>query len=129
MENYRYERQVARLVNSERRRVGLLSLQLNNDLSHVARIKSWDMYYNQYFSHQSPIYGSPFDMLAHFGIEFQIAAENIALGQMTPQEVMNAWMSSDIHRSNILYPYFTELGVGYFRYDGSPPYWTQLFIG
>lgn len=129
MENYRYERQVARLVNRERRRAGLLSLQLSDDLSYVARTKSWDMYYHQYFSHQSPVFGSPFDMLTQFGIVYRIAAENIALGQMTPQAVMNAWMNSEVHRNNILFPYFTEIGVGYFRHAGSPPYWTQLFIG
>ena len=67
-------------------------------------------------------------MMKKFGISYTSAGENIAMGQETPQEVMNAWMNSDGHRKNILNPDFTELGVG-IAAKGSSLYWTQMFIG
>lgn len=81
---------------------------------------------NKYFSHTSPTYGSPFDMMKKFGISFRTAGENIAMGQRTPEEVVNAWMNSSGHRQNILNPNFTHIGVGYVE-NGN--YWTQMFIG
>ena len=79
-----------------------------------------------YFSHTSPTYGSPFDMIKNFGISYRTAGENIARGQRTPLEVMDAWMNSAGHRANILNASFTQIGVGYVS-DGN--YWTQMFIG
>lgn len=121
-----YEQQVANLVNQERAKAGLPALTLNWELSRVARYKSQDMHDKKYFSHTSPTYGSPFNMITSFGISYRTAGENIAKGQSTPQEVMNAWMNSPGHRANILNASFTKIGVGYVA-DGK--YWTQLFIG
>jgi len=120
------ENQVVQLVNNERTSRGLSPLTPNWELARVARIKSEDMYRNNYFSHQSPVYGSPYDMLRSFGIRFTAAGENIAYGQTTAQSVMNSWMNSPGHRANILNSQFTEIGVGYF--NAGTPYWTQLFI-
>ncbi|OKL37327.1 CAP domain-containing protein [Domibacillus mangrovi] len=119
-----FEQQVFELVNQERAKQGVKALQLDTKLSDVARTKSQDMKNKGYFSHQSPTYGSPFDMMKQFGITYKAAGENIAKGQKTPEEVMNAWMNSDGHRKNILSPDFTHIGVGYV--DG---HWTQMFIG
>ena len=121
-----YEQQVADLVNAERAKAGLPALKLNWELSRVARIKSQDMHDKKYFSHQSPTYGSPFDMIKKFGISYRAAGENIAQGYATPQAVMTGWMNSPGHRANILSASFTQIGVGYFK-DGN--YWTQMFIG
>ena len=121
-----YERDVVRLVNEERRKMGLGELTHNWELSRVARYKSQDMKDKAYFSHTSPTYGSPFQMMRSFGISYRTAAENIARGQATPEAVVKAWMSSAGHRANILNPSFTEIGVGYVA-DGR--YWTQMFIG
>lgn len=82
-----------------------------------------------YFSHTSPIYGSPFDMLKSFKISYQAAGENIAKGQKTPQEVVTGWMNSEGHRKNILNPSYTELGVGYATSSNGTAHWTQIFIG
>ncbi|EBK2060154.1 hypothetical protein AAL85_25555, partial [Salmonella enterica subsp. enterica serovar Typhi] len=79
---------------------------------------------NNYFSHTSPTYGSPFDMMKKFGIKFGYAGENIAMGQKTPAEVVNAWMNSEGHRANILNANYNLIGVGY--YNG---YWAQEFVG
>lgn len=120
-----YEKEVIRLVNEERAKNGLSSLTYNWELSRVARIKSQDMHDNRYFSHTSPTYGTPFQMLKSFGIRYRSAGENIARGQRTPKMVVEAWMNSAGHRSNILNASFTEIGVGYVA-DGN--YWTQMFI-
>jgi uncharacterized YkwD family protein/spore coat assembly protein SafA len=120
------ESEVVRLVNIERSKHGLGPLKENWELSRVARYKSTDMKNKGYFDHYSPTYGSPFDMMKKFGFKFYSAGENIAMGQRTPQEVMNAWMNSPGHRANILKADFKEIGVGLAK-DGSM-YWTQMFM-
>lgn len=119
------EARVVELTNIERRRYGLSDLQADPSLSNVAREKSNDMRRNNYFSHTSPTYGSPFDMMRDMGVSYSVAGENIAVGQQTPEEVVQAWMNSAGHRENILRRDFTHIGVGYTP-QGS--YWTQMFI-
>ena len=120
-----YENEVIRLVNEIRIKNGLNQLESDWQLSRVARYKSQDMKNNNYFSHTSPIYGSPFEMIKNFGISFRSAGENIAKGYSTPQAVVNGWMNSSGHRANILNSSYTKIGVGYVS-DGR--YWTQMFI-
>jgi uncharacterized YkwD family protein len=119
------ESRVIELTNAERRKAGLPALQADTKLSNVAREKSRDMQQKGYFSHQSPTYGSPFDMMRDFGITYQSAGENIAKGQRTPEEVVQAWMNSEGHRKNILSGNYTHIGVGYVA---SGNHWTQMFI-
>ncbi len=121
-----YEKEVVRLVNEKRMQNGLTALSEDWELSRVARIKSQDMKDNRYFSHTSPVYGTPFQMMKNFGLSYRSAGENIAKGQRTPEEVVNAWMNSSGHRANILNASYTHIGVGYVE-DGK--YWTQMFIG
>lgn len=123
-----FELEVVRLVNVERAKHGLQPLKENWELSRVARYKSNDMKDMGYFSHTSPVYGSPFDMIKNFGIKYTAAGENIAMGQRSPSEVMNGWMNSPGHRSNILNANFTQIGVGYAVNSNGTPYWTQMFI-
>ena len=78
-----------------------------------------------YFSHTSPTYGSPFQMMKSFGISYRTAGENIAKGYASPEAVVNAWMNSPGHRANILNSTYTHIGVGYVP---SGNYWTQMFI-
>lgn len=121
------EQQVVNLVNQERTKHGLKPLTINWEVARVARYKSNEMRDRNYFSHTSPTYGSPFDMLKKFSITYKTAGENIAKGQTTAQAVMNAWMNSEGHRANILNANFTEIGVGYSS-GNNTTYWTQLFI-
>lgn len=121
-----FEQQVVDLTNKEREKAGLKALKADTELSKVARAKSKDMADNGYFDHNSPTYGSPFDMMKSFGISYKTAGENIAQGQKTPEEVVEAWMNSQGHRENILNPDYTNIGVGYVE-NGN--YWTQQFIG
>ncbi|MCU4769551.1 CAP domain-containing protein [Bacillus toyonensis] len=120
-----FEQRVVELTNAERTKQGLPALKIDTELSKVARVKSEDMQKNNYFDHNSPTYGSPFDMMKKFGISYTSAGENIAQGQRTPEEVVQAWMNSAGHRANILNNGFTHIGVGYVE---SGNYWTQQFI-
>ncbi|MBS4026288.1 MAG: hypothetical protein KGZ96_11515 [Clostridia bacterium] len=125
---HQFEAQVVKLVNDERAKHGLAPLKANLKLSQVARIKSEDMRDNKYFAHNSPTYGSPFDMMKRFGISYRTAGENIAAGQTTPEHVVNSWMNSPGHRANILNSNYTEIGVGYAQGGSYRHYWTQMFI-
>lgn len=120
-----YEQEVIRLVNEIRSQHGLKPLTYDWQLSRVARYKSQDMKDNNYFAHNSPVYGTPFQMIRNFGISFRSAGENIARGYPTPQAVVNGWMNSSGHRTNILNANYTKIGVGYVPAGN---YWTQMFI-
>lgn len=122
------ENEVVRLVNVERVKAGLPELVQNSEVGRVARIKSEDFVKNNYFSHTSPTYGSPFDMLKSFGITFTAAGENIASGQKTAADVMNSWMNSSGHRANILNSTYNKIGVGVAKDSNGSLYWTQIFI-
>ena len=121
-----FEQQVLELTNQERAKYGVPALKLDVELSKVAREKSRDMQAKGYFDHNSPTYGSPFDMMKKFGISYRSAGENIAMGQQSPQEVVNAWMNSEGHRKNILNANYTHIGIGHIAQGN---YWTQMFIG
>ncbi len=122
------EAEVARLVNVERSKKGLPPLTLNWEVSRVARMKSQDFINKHYFDHQSPTYGSPFEMMKKFGIRYTAAGENIAKGQATPQAVMTSWMNSPGHRGNILSSAYNQIGVGAAKDSKGNLHWTQMFI-
>jgi len=115
--------QILDLVNAERAKAGVAPLKLNTKLNQVAQEKARDMYENNYFSHNSPTYGSPFDMMKQFGVNYTYAGENIAKGFTSSDRVMQGWMNSPGHKANILNPNFTELGVGL-----KGTVWVQMFI-
>ncbi|MFC4809126.1 CAP domain-containing protein [Paenibacillus sp. GCM10023250] len=114
--------QVVTLVNKERANAGLPALKSDALLTKVAMDKAKDMYAKNYFDHNSPTYGSPFDMMRAYGVNYSYAGENIAKGQRTPQEVMTAWMNSAGHKANILGSHYGKIGVAY--YNGE---WVQEF--
>lgn len=120
--------QVTSLVNKERAAAGLNALTLDAALSKVAQAKAEDMAKNGYFSHTSPTYGSPFDMMKSFGIKYSAAGENIAKGQKSADSVMNAWMNSSGHKANILGSSYEKIGVGYTTDAQGNTYWVQMFI-
>lgn len=120
-----FEKQVVDLTNAERAKEGLKPLEMHSPLMKVAQAKSEDMAKNNYFSHTSPTYGSPFDQIKSAGISYRSAGENIAQGQRTPQQVVQAWMESPGHRQNIMNANYTHIGVGFVD---NGYYWTQQFI-
>lgn len=121
--------EVISLTNSQRKNAGLSNLKENIQLSKLAQLKAEDMAKNGYFSHNSPTYGSAFDMLKTFGISYRTAGENIAKGQKTAQSVMNGWMGSSGHRANILNSSYSEIGVGYASDAKGNTFWVQIFKG
>lgn len=125
-QNLSVEREVARLVNIERQKAGLAPLAFSEEISKVAEAKSQDMANKNYFSHTSPTYGDPFQMMRTFGIQFGYAGENIAKGYRSAASVMDGWMNSSGHRANILNSNFKKIGVGYIEVNGTT-YWTQMF--
>ena len=122
------EDEIVRLVNVQRVQNGLQQLTQNWQASRVARYKSQDMIDKNYFAHISPTYGSPFQMMESFGLRFSAAAENIAYGQRSAQEVMSSWMNSAGHRANILNRSFTQIGVGVAKKANGTMYFTQMFL-
>jgi uncharacterized YkwD family protein len=122
------ETQIVNLVNQERAKSGVPALKSDWELARVAKAKSIDMRDKNYFDHNSPTYGSPFQMMKSFGINYTYAGENIAAGQTTAASVMKAWMESPGHKANILSRNFTYIGVGYAKGGSYQHYWTQQFI-
>ncbi len=122
------EQEVFNLINNKRVAAGLAPLEVNIELQNVARIKAKDMVDNAYFSHTSPTYGTPFEMIKNFGITYKAAGENIA-GNSSNSGAVEAWMSSEGHRANILSNSFNYTGIGVVN---SPTYgkiYVQMFIG
>ncbi|WP_127017871.1 CAP domain-containing protein [Anoxybacter fermentans] len=122
------ERQMLNLINNERTKRGLAPLKVDMELVRLARMKSKDMIDNHYFSHISPTYGSPFEMMKNAGIVYRTAGENLA-GASSVIRAHTNLMNSSGHRANILNPAFTHIGIGIV--DGGPygKMFTQLFIG
>ena len=122
------EKEVFNLINTQRTNNGLSALKIDNEVQKVARIKAQDMVDKNYFSHNSPTYGSPFDMLKSFKISYKSAGENIA-GNSSNSGAVNAWMNSPGHKANILNGSFNYTGIGVVS---SPKYgkvFVQMFIG
>ena len=122
------EKEVFDLINKQRINNGLATLKNDSEVQRVARIKAQDMVDNNYFSHTSPTYGSPFDMLKSFKISYKTAGENIA-GNSSNSSAVTAWMNSSGHKANILNSNFNYTGIGVVS---SPKYgkmYVQLFIG
>ena len=124
-----FQKRVVELVNIERQKEGLKPLSADPLLMKGAAAKSQDMVANGYFSHNSPKYGSPFNMMKTFGISYRYAGENIASGQRSPESVVRAWMNSPGHRANIMSSKFNKIGVGYAYTAGGSyhHFWTQWF--
>ncbi len=121
------EQEMLRLLNAARAQNNLPALQIDMKVTNVARIKSQDMIDNNYFSHNSPKYGSPFDMMKSFNISYVQAGENIA-GNQTVQNAHNALMNSPGHRKNILSPDFTHIGIGIKKGGQYGNMFTQMFV-
>ena len=122
------EQQMINLINQARSNAGLPALQVSSDLTKAARAKSKDMVNKNYFSHTSPTCGSLTSMLQHFGISYSAAGENLAMNTSgSVSAAHESLMNSSGHRSNILEPRFSHMGVGIqVKSDGSY-YYTQLF--
>ena len=121
-----YAEQVVKLVNEERAKEGLAPLMIDKNVQAAAQVRAVEI--KTSFSHTRPN-GSGFaTALKEQGVTYRRAGENIAWGQRTPKEVVDAWMNSPGHRANIMNSSFTKIGVGFYQSNGVN-YWSQLFIG
>lgn len=118
-------RQVVTLVNEERAKEGLSPLTVDTKVQAAAMVRAQEC--EQLFSHTRPNGSSFATALKEQNVSYRSAGENIAWGQRTPQEVVNAWMNSSGHRANIMNPNFTTIGVGYYENVKGTDYWCQLF--
>lgn len=132
--DYQFINEVLNLTNQERSEKGLKPLKLNNQLINIAEDHSQSMAINDFVAHKDPTDGSSSqDRIEDGGYKWSRWGENVAAGQSTPEDVMNGWMKSPGHRSNLLNPNFTEMGIGYeflANDKGSVNYnhyWTQVF--
>lgn len=122
------EAQMLNLLNQERARNGLSPLAVDPTLTRLARLKSQDMIDKGYFGHNSPTYGSPFDMMRATGVTYSTAGENLA-GASTVDKAFTALLMSPGHRANMLNPRFTRVGIGIMRGGPYGLMITQLFTG
>lgn len=122
------EKEVFDLINVKRTAAGLSALKVDAELQNVARAKAEDMVKNNYFSHTSPTYGSPFDMMKSFGVSYKTAGENIA-GNSSNTGAVNAWMNSEGHKANILNSSFNYTGVAVVKSSKYGKIFVQMFIG
>lgn len=118
--------EVISLINEIRKENSLSPLSANTSLQNAAQIRSKEQ--TQLFSHTRPDVNSCFSVLSDLSISYNGAAENIAYGQKTAEDVVNAWMASEGHRKNILSKSLTDTGVGCYISSSGTIYWTQLFI-
>lgn len=115
------------LINSERALGGAQALVFDDQVNAVALLKAQDMITNNYFSHISPTYGSPFDMLKQFNISYTAAGENLA-GIQSVEAAHTAFMNSSGHRANILYARFSHIGIGIQPSEKYGFIYVQMFI-
>lgn len=122
--NGNFANEVLRLVNVQRSKAGLPLYKTTQTLSSAASKRAQEI--NRSFSHTRPN-GTGFStVLKEYGISYTAAGENIASGQRTPQEVVNAWMKSPGHRANILNVKFKKIGIGVYK-KSAGMCWTQEF--
>lgn len=121
------EQQMLTLINAERAKEGLKPLQMDQRLVELARMKSQDMIEKNYFSHTSPTYGDPFQMMQDYGIQYWMAGENLA-GNPSLTGAHQALMNSPGHRANILKSEFSHVGIGVVRGGPYGMMITQMFI-
>jgi|GEM_PF-329027 len=122
------EQRMLDLVNAERARNGLSPLKANLNLTKVTRLKAKDMIEKNYFSHTSPTYGSPFEMMKQFGVTYRTAGENLA-GAPTVDSAHTNLMNSPGHRANILNASYKEVGIGILSGSRYGKIFVQMFIG
>ena len=125
-EQLSFAEQVVELVNAERAKEGLAPLTIDKKVQAAAQVRAVEI--KTSFSHTRPNGSSFATTLKEQGVTYRRSGENIAWGQRTPKEVVNAWMNSSGHRANIMNKNFTKIGVGYYQHNGVN-YWSQLFIG
>ena len=116
--------EVVLLTNSARGQNGYAALVEDGALSEAAAVRAREI--ARSFSHTRPSGASFSSALSESGVSYLRAGENIASGQKSASEVVNAWMNSPGHRANILNSNYSRIGSASVNIDGTL-YWVQLF--
>jgi len=98
------------LTNQEREKTGLPALTYNDKLSTAASLKAQDMFAKNYWAHFAPDGKTPWDFILNSGYQYEYAGENLAKNFLFSDDVVSAWMNSQIHRDNILKREYSEVG-------------------
>ncbi len=122
------EEEVFNLINKSREEAGLAKLEIDDNLQNICRIKANEMVEKDYFSHTSPTYGSPFDMLKSNNIEYKVAGENIA-GNSSNEKAVEAWLGSENHKKNIINNSYNYTGVAVVNSEKYGKIYVQMFLG
>lgn len=122
------EQEVLNLINEQRKQYGLSELKAYGELQRVAKLKAEDIVNNKYFSHTSPNFGTPFEMLQEEGVTYKFAGENLA-GNETGAKAVNAWMNSPAHKDNILDEDYEYTGIAVVDSEVYGKVYVQLFMG
>jgi len=123
-----WQDEVLRLVNQQRAQAGLAPLAFNAVLAQQAADYACELIDYDYFDHVNPVTGSTLvDRAQAAGYDYLVIGENLAAGQRSPQEVVDAWMNSEGHRANILDPRYTEIGIAVRTGGSYGIYWVQEF--
>jgi uncharacterized protein YkwD len=125
------ERQVLQYTNMVRKEVGCGPVSLDDSLVASSGGHAEDMVDRHFFSHTNPDGLSPYERMERAGFRGRSAAENIAAGYQTAEDVMRAWLKSEGHRANIINCDFNRIGIGYdpgrVKRDFGPGSWVQNF--
>ena len=122
------EKEVFDLINKSREDAGLAKLEIHDNLQNICRIKANEMVEKDYFSHTSPTYGSPFDMLKSNNIEYKVAGENIA-GNSSNEKAVEAWLGSENHKKNIINNSYNYTGIAVVDSEKYGKIYVQMFLG
>jgi uncharacterized protein YkwD len=100
------------IVNAARTVEGRPPLVLDPRLNAAAQAHAEDMLRRTFYAHENPEGLLPRRRVEAAGVSADVIGENLAAGQTSVENVMEAWMHSSDHRRNILEPRYTHLGVG-----------------
>ncbi len=126
--NREFADRVIELVNIERAKEGLKPLKKDDTLNGLSDIRAKETV--TLFDHKRPNGTKWSTILKENNVFYTNAAENIASGYSTPEDVVNAWMNSEGHRASIMSKTYEKIGVSCYIDNNSKYkyYWDQLFI-
>lgn len=125
-----YANRILELVNEIRAEAGVDPLVLDVNLTKAATMRAIELDYSDTFAHERPDGRHWNTVFAACGLDYTSAGENIAAGQKTPEQVVEAWKNSEGHYRNMVNAKYTKLGVGYSNSNVGTykVYWSQLFM-
>jgi uncharacterized protein YkwD len=120
--------EIVRLTNIEREKNGVPKLEILPSLMDTAQLKADDMFVNDYYGHNSPVYGTAGELIKSQIPNVKSGAENLAAWNKTPQEAFASWLDSPAHYAIMINAKYTHIGVGVVEGAGGGYWWVSHFI-